>query len=574
MIDQRTRAGAQSDFRNYLFLLWRHLRLPAPTPVQYDIAHYLQTGPRRRMVKAFRGVGKSWVTAAFVTWRLWKNPAIEKILVVSASKERSDAFSTFTKRLIDEFELLESLRGRGRQGLRDSMVAFDVAGSHPAQAPSVKSVGITGQITGSRASLIVADDIESPQNSLTVTMRERLSEAVKEFDAVLQRTYDQRGNLVGEGDIVYLGTDQTEESLYKRLPERGYDVRIWPARVPGNPAKYGDLLAPFVVDLVEQGVPAGQPVDPKRFDETDLLEREASYGRSGFALQFMLDPSLSDEERYPLKQRDLIVMDVNSEVAPAKVVYGSGPDQLLPIDPVGFIGDRIFGPMHVSKEWHEYEGSVMFIDPSGRGADETSYAVVKALNGKLFLTAAGAYQGGYEMETLQGLAKTARAQKVNLVRVEPNYGGGMFTAMLKPVLQEVHPCTLEDADWARGQKELRIIDYLEPVMNGHRLVVDRGILEHDQKADRDKQLFYQMTRITRERGALKHEDRLEAVAGAVAYWVDRIAKDEQRAYESLKERMLRRELDKIMNARPIGELDRGAPTRLGRAMGSHRPRRM
>ena len=31
-------------------------------------------------------------------------------------------------------------------------------------------------------------------------------------------------------------------------------------------------------------------------------------------------------------------------------------------------------------EWREYEGSVIFVDPSGRGKDETAWAVMKVLN--------------------------------------------------------------------------------------------------------------------------------------------------------------------------------------------------
>lgn len=89
---------AQEDFRKFIYLVWKHLNLPEPTPVQYDIARYLQHGPRRCVIEAFRGVGKSWVTAAFVCWLLWRNPQL-RILVVSASSARADAFSTFVKRL-------------------------------------------------------------------------------------------------------------------------------------------------------------------------------------------------------------------------------------------------------------------------------------------------------------------------------------------------------------------------------------------------------------------------------------------------------------------------------------------
>jgi len=159
------------DFRNFLFLIWRHLNLPDPTPVQYDIARYLQHGPKRSIIEAFRGVGKSWITAAFVLWLLYCNPN-ERILVVSASKDRADSFSIFCKRLIEEVPFLTHLKPR--DGQRDSNIAFDVGPSDPHQAPSVRSIGITGQITGGRATHIVADDVEVPKNSLTQTMRDRL----------------------------------------------------------------------------------------------------------------------------------------------------------------------------------------------------------------------------------------------------------------------------------------------------------------------------------------------------------------------------------------------------------------
>ena len=86
------------DFRNFLYLAWDHLRLPSPTPIQYDIAEYLQNGPRRVAIQAFRGVGKSWITSAFVCHQLLLDPS-KNILVVSASKQRADDFSTFTATL-------------------------------------------------------------------------------------------------------------------------------------------------------------------------------------------------------------------------------------------------------------------------------------------------------------------------------------------------------------------------------------------------------------------------------------------------------------------------------------------
>ena len=45
------------DFRNFLYMAWEHLGLPDPTPIQYDIAEFIQKGPKRRVIQAFRGVG-------------------------------------------------------------------------------------------------------------------------------------------------------------------------------------------------------------------------------------------------------------------------------------------------------------------------------------------------------------------------------------------------------------------------------------------------------------------------------------------------------------------------------------
>ena len=93
------------DFRYFLIVTWRHLNLPDPTPVQLDIAEYLQYGARRKIIQGFRGVGKSWITSTYVVWRLRMNPQL-KFLVVSASKDRADNFTTFTMRLINELSLI------------------------------------------------------------------------------------------------------------------------------------------------------------------------------------------------------------------------------------------------------------------------------------------------------------------------------------------------------------------------------------------------------------------------------------------------------------------------------------
>ena len=534
------------DFRNFLYIAWDHLNLPDPTPIQYDIAEYIQHGPKRRVVQAFRGVGKSWITSAYVCHQLLLDPS-KNILVVSASKQRSDDFSTFTLRLINEMPILRHLKPLESQ--RNSKIAFDVGPAPASHAPSVVSKGITSQITGSRADLIVADDVESLNNSATQMMRDKLSEGIKEFDAVLKP----------DGNIVFLGTPQTESSIYAALPERGFKTLIWPARYPNKKQRrgYGDFLAPRIHgEIEEDNEIQGQPTDPGRFDSQDLMEREASYGRTGFALQFMLDPSLSDADRYPLRLSDLVIMSLNPREGPEKPVWAASPDNMVQDLPnVGLPGDRFYGPISLGVgDWCPYSGSVMAIDPSGRGKDETAYAVVKMLNGFLFVTDAGGLPGGYSEDTLKSLAMVAKEQEVNLILVEANFGDGMFTQLLKPVLGKIYRCTTEEIKHS-VQKERRICDTLEPVMNSHRLIIDRKVVEKDYDSTRSLppekalryQLIYQMSRITREKGALAHDDRLDVLSMAVGYWAEQMAQDVDKQIENRKDEKLRKELEHFMD---------------------------
>ena len=510
------------SFKNFLYIVWNHLNLPDPTPIQYDIADYLQYGPRRKIITAFRGIGKSWITSAYVLWKLYNDPTLN-IMVVSASKDRSDAFTTFTKRLIHEIPLLEHMIPKDNQ--RDSMIAFDVGPAPASHAPSVRSVGVMGQMTGGRADEIIADDVEVPNNSDTVTMRLKLAERVKEFDAILKPG----------GQITYLGTPQCEDSLYNELTKRGYEKRIWPSEVPNDEylTEYEYHIAPYVQKVIdEQSLVEGDPLEPLRFNRMELEERRISYGPSGYALQFMLDTSLSDSNKYPLKLADLIVMDVNIDKAPGTVVWTNEPQKAIQDIPcVGMGKDRYYMPAHTSDTWVPYDGSLMAIDPAGRGKDKTAYCVIKHLNGNLFVTAQGQLDGGYNDDVLMHLSKIAKQHSVNEVIIESNFGDGMFTELFKKVIRKYHPVAIEEVRH-NTQKERRIIDTLEPVMAGHRLIVDRKIIERDYREFPDEKtfayrLFYQMTRMTKERGAVLHDDAIDCLAIGVAYWVEQMSLDQQ-----------------------------------------------
>lgn len=537
-------ARMKADFVFFLFVLWKALSLPVPTRCQIDMAKKLSAGDNRRFIlQAFRGIGKSFITCAFVVWKLWNNPDL-KFMIVSASKERADANSIFIKRIIDLMPQLQELKPK--QGQRDAVISFDVGPAKPDHSPSVKSVGITGQLTGSRADILIADDVEVPNNSATQAARDRLSELVKEFDAILKPG----------GTIIYLGTPQNEMTLYRELEGRGYTTTIWPARYPRDRKdwqSYGDRLAPMLQAELEEDPESfyWRPTDEVRFDDTDLKERELSYGKAGFALQFMLNPNLSDAEKYPLKLRDLIVADLDPESSPMVYQWLPNPQNKREDVPnVGLMGDSYHTYQTVGSAFSSYTQKILVIDPSGRGKDETGYAVLYQLNGYIFAMEVGGMRGGYEDSTLEALAKIGRKWKVNEYVIEGNFGDGMYLELFKPVAARIHPAAVTEVK-SKGQKELRICDVLEPIMGSHRLIVNAAAIVQDYQTASDKDgvrnpiysLFYQMTRISRERGALAHDDRLDALAIGVQFFVESMAKDANKGEREVTEEWLEEQME-------------------------------
>ena len=511
-------AALQGDFKVFLQALWSQLDLPEPTRAQYAIADYLQHGPKRLQIQAFRGVGKSWITGAFVLWTLF-NDAEKKIMIISASKERADNMSIFLQKLIIETPWLKHLRPKSDDA-RWSRISFDVLCS-PHQAPSVKSVGITGQLTGSRADLMILDDIEVPGNSMTELMREKLLQLCTEAESILTPEDDSR--------IMYLGTPQTTFTVYRKLAERNYRPFVWPARYPKDITQYEGLIAPQLQEDIDNGAESGDCTDPDRFADDDLLERESAMGRSNFMLQFMLDTSLSDAEKFPLKCSDLIVTSVNPTEAPENIIWCSDPKNLLKDLPtVGLPGDYFYSPMQMQGDWSKYTETICAVDPSGRGTDETAACYLSQKNGFIYLHEMRAYRDGYSDSTLLDILKGCKKYNANTLVVETNFGDGIVSELFKKHIQQTKQRIHIDEVRANVRKEDRIIDSLEPVLNQHRLVVDRGVIEWDYSSNKDSapesrllyMLFYQMSRMCREKYAVKHDDRLDALAQGVKYYTD------------------------------------------------------
>ena len=179
------------------------------------------------------------------------------------------------------------------------------------------------------------------------------------------------------------------------------------------------------------------------------------------------------------------------------------------------------------------------------------YTIIGVLNGQLFLLKQGGLQGGYCEENLYKLAYMAKEYNINKIKIESNFGDGMFTTLLQPIIRKIHPCALEEIRH-NTQKEARIIDTLEPVLNQHRLIVDKAVIRDDYESikvypleqQQHYSLFYQLTRITRDRGALGHDDRLDCLAMAVADCLEMLLVDVDEEIKQRQAEELEAEIEK------------------------------
>lgn len=536
-----TEKDLKEDFKLFVWYLWTQiLFLPRPTKRQLEVCEYLSNDEdygNTKMIQAFRGIGKSWITCAYAAWSLWRNPN-EKIIVVSGTGRLAADFMMFVKRIITETPCLSHMvPERNDHRHRWSNEKLDVVGCRLTKQASLTCLGMTSQLQGMRATLIIGDDIETMENSYTQDGRDKLMAKISDMFTVL----------VPEGArVIFLGTPQSQESIYNKVTDRGFHKAIWPALIPEEVEQYRGCLYWKLHDEILGGkVYPGEATDPQRFNEEYLEKKRIEMGASAFQLQYMMDTTLSDLDRFPLKLSDLIVAPLGITEAPSPLIWGTkNPSRFIN---VGFQGDRFYSPAYTPNDTRlvKYSDKILAVDPSGRGKDETGVSVVGQCMDKLCLLHNEGLRGGYQ-ESLMEIAELAKRFQVNMVVVESNFGDGLYSELLKPLLASIYPCQVEEVR-NNKQKELRIIHTLEPIMNQHRLVISEDVIKRDLKEpELEYSLFYQLTRITHQRGALRHDDRLDSLEIACRYFTERLAIDSKRAHQKYLEDERRALLEKFV----------------------------
>ena len=516
---------------DFVQAVWDNQRLERYAPlgeVEFDMVQFLFDGPAHKVGLGPRSMGKTYLIAAIKPcWQLLRDPEWKGMLV-----SQSESTAKKTLHLIKDYLrlvwFLQHLHPRSYRK-RNSTIQLDVEPAEPNRTPSITAQGIESQLEGGRAHEVIADDIETGNNTITRESRNALAKRSGEFNDIAS---------YGKQEVTYIGTYHHEESLYLDLHERGYALRTWPIEYPTpDTARRIVNLAPLLrLKLQAKEARPGEPTMPHRLGR-QRIENNRKEGTQRFAQQHMLIADLADEERYPLRLRNLIVFPVQIDKAPISIAWGTnrGQGQSTAREDIpsrGFGDDCFYGPIFHENTWRPYEAVKMKIDPSGSGQDDTAYAIGGLLNGYLYTLKLDTVkaQNGAGIDAMNELAAMARAYGVREIDVEQNFAPS-FPTMLESVIQQYRvPEDGRDdrgnhypAGWSavvttthsHSMKEARIIDSIVAPVNNHRVIIDEKIAENPA-------FQRQFTRIRKERNCLEEDDEIDAFAGLIDLFIDRL----------------------------------------------------
>ncbi len=585
-------------FPNFLWKTWNTLLGVNPSPLLYDFAEYLDGGyleqiktaaaagdvQAQKILMAFRGAAKSWVTTTYAVCCL-RRDRTEQVLCVSATGKFAGGIATFAYNMVRNFDWLADMKPRNDQ--RQSALAFDVNGAPVQKDESFASEGLFGQITGRRATRIIGDDLEVPNTSETESARARLRHRMGEFSAIIKP---------GRGGVYLLGTAQTEDTVYKHYAdELGYELRIYPVQYPRitDPAnderkKYGTRLAPFIREAVEAN-PAlgGTSTEPTRFTEADLLQRRKVWGQTEYGRQFLMYLDAGNGKANPLKLRDLVLLELappshsSPQVRlPVEVLWSPTPQNAVADIPVDSLsGDSTLYAPASCDVWLDAEEVVTTIDTSGGGTDETTWTTAAGLMGRIAILHQGHAMEGHSADTLKAIALDMKKWRSKRAIIEANFGGSMFAQLLIPALQDIAwEAAVETIPAGATMKEKRIVEGIQPVLTDHRLIINAQVLRDDYVVayedveERDRRFYrltYQLSRMVQIRGAVKHDDRADGVAMACRHFLDVIQRQLKEKSDEGRSLAIDKEVERMIEVRkaqglPLFGLEKLTQPPLGR----------
>lgn len=269
------------DFPSFVWIWNRSQKQKMPS-LHVRIARWLEQtwngGERELLLMAFRNSGKSTLVGLFCAWRLACD-ADTRILVLAADLALARKMVRNVKRIIERHPATAHLKPRRADQWASDQ--FTVNRSAELRDPSMLAKGISANMTGSRADVVICDDVEVPNTCDTVPKRVDLRARLAEIEYVL----------VPGGLQLYVGTPHTRDTIYATDAEADAKEDV-----------------PFLAGFTRLELPLldrdGNSRWPERFPakKIDAIRRRS--GPNKFESQMMLRPvSLSEGRLDPDKLR-------------------------------------------------------------------------------------------------------------------------------------------------------------------------------------------------------------------------------------------------------------------------------
>ena len=536
-----------SSYTIFTQLLWYPIGSWKVAPLdiaELDAINYIEHGPQKRGVIGFRSIGKThFITGSYTAWNLLNDPD-KKILIVSKTLPEARKTVKMIRSWFRNIWFLQHLQPQKELNQTDSLTEIECGPASDSRNPSVTAVGITGQLPSKRAHLVIGDDVETMENTKTPEARNELMNTLTEFRAIAS---------YGKQEIVFAGTYHNEDSVYPKLAKKGYQFITIPKVYPTLEERNGILnLAPALAKRLDDGIAKpGDIVCPLRVTKNDIVEDKAE-GFRYWTMQCMCMMNIGQTNRYPLRLKDLIVHQVDRDKAPVSITWGTkdhNGSTRCSIPSLGLGDDAMYGAVMIDSHWSGYEGVTRAaIDPAGRGSDKTGLAIAAVLAGMVWVKGVYGLKGGADEQSLTDLVKLLRKHDVREVILETNNDVyGAYEAMLHTTIQKHVLKSGQDALYPRGwncviktmhstsMKESRIIQTLEPIMSGHRMVIDPSCLQPEEE-ELENELQFQISRICNERGALREDGKLDALQMVVGSLTGSTKRDPFSAASRTKDR--------------------------------------
>lgn len=422
------------------------------------IARFLQAihdrpDHRRGLLMAFRNSGKSTLVGLFGAWLLYTYPDT-RILILSADHMLAKKMVHHIKQIIERHPLTQRLKPDTPEEWASDR--FTVRRTGGMRDPSVLARGLTANMTGCRADIILCDDVEVPKTCDTPKKRRDLRQKLSELDYIL----------TPGGLILYIGTPHAADTIYQSAPD-GF-LADWPT-----------LRLPLLT-------PDGQSNWPERFNLNRIQALRQRSGPNKFRSQMMLEPVSLGDTRLDINRLRYYSGDLSYREANGQGILTLNDKQMRG---VSCWWDPAFGSPDGDKSvvactFFDDEGNIYLhrLDyltvPSGQEATAWQCARVRELITDCFVPA---------------------------IHLETNGIGKFLPALLRQELARTRTACAVIEETARQNKARRILSALDaPLMNGSLFI---------RSALKQTPLLQEMTDFTI--AGNTHDDGLDALAGCL-----------------------------------------------------------